>query len=42
MGSDDGLPDQRPGHRVWVDALQMATCPVTNAEYAAYVEAESG
>jgi formylglycine-generating enzyme required for sulfatase activity len=38
LGSDDGLPDERPAHRVrlkgfWIDAHE-----VTNAEFAAFVD----
>ncbi|MEA2415625.1 MAG: hypothetical protein QOI58_2282, partial [Thermoanaerobaculia bacterium] len=39
MGSDDGRPDERPVHRVWVDAFEMAACQVTNSEYAAFANA---
>ncbi len=38
MGSDDGAPDERPVHRVWVDAFELAATQVTNAEYARFVE----
>ena len=34
MGSDDGEENERPLHRVWVDAFAIAAHPVTNAEYA--------
>jgi formylglycine-generating enzyme len=37
MGSDAGLDCERPVHRVWVNALEMAACQVTNAEYARFV-----
>jgi formylglycine-generating enzyme required for sulfatase activity len=33
MGWDDGLPDARPPHAVWVDAFDIGRAPVTNAEY---------
>jgi formylglycine-generating enzyme required for sulfatase activity len=39
MGRDDGHPGERPVHEVWLDAFLIATTPVTNAEYAAYVRA---
>jgi formylglycine-generating enzyme required for sulfatase activity len=39
MGWEEGLPDARPRHRVWVDAFAIARCPVTTAQYRAYVEA---
>ncbi|HEX5475201.1 MAG TPA: SUMF1/EgtB/PvdO family nonheme iron enzyme [Vicinamibacterales bacterium] len=37
MGSDAGQDDERPVHRVFVDAFAMAACPVTRAEYAAFL-----
>jgi formylglycine-generating enzyme required for sulfatase activity len=39
MGSDAGQDDERPVHRVHVDAFEMAAYPVTRAEYAAFLEA---
>lgn len=33
MGSDDGAEDERPVHRVWVDAFELAVYPVTCGEY---------
>jgi formylglycine-generating enzyme required for sulfatase activity len=39
MGDADGPPAERPVHEVWVDAFRIATTPVTNAEYAVYLEA---
>ena len=38
MGGEGGLPDARPRHRVWVDGFEMGVTPVTNAEYAAFLE----
>jgi len=38
MGCDDGRDDERPRHRVWVDAFELAACQTTNAEYACFVE----
>jgi formylglycine-generating enzyme required for sulfatase activity len=35
MGWDDGLPDARPAHHVWVEGFLMARAPVTNAEFGA-------
>ena len=32
MGSDEGPADERPAHRVWVDAFELAVSPVTCAE----------
>lgn len=37
MGSDTGLDCERPPHRVWIDALEMAVCQTTNADYADFV-----
>jgi formylglycine-generating enzyme len=39
MGSDTGQENERPVHRVWVDAFEMAECQVTNAEYARFLAA---
>jgi sulfatase modifying factor 1 len=39
MGSDAGQDDERPVHHVQVDAFEMATYPVTRAEYAAFMAA---
>jgi formylglycine-generating enzyme required for sulfatase activity len=39
MGSDAGQEDERPVHRVRVDAFAMAACPVTRAAYAAFTAA---
>jgi len=39
MGSDSGQENERPVHRVWVDEFQLASCAVTNAEYARFVMA---
>jgi formylglycine-generating enzyme required for sulfatase activity len=44
MGSDASQPGQdneRPVHRVWVDAFEMAACQITNAEYARFCAATS-
>ena len=37
MGSEQGQDNERPVHRVWVDAFLLATCQVTNADYARYL-----
>jgi sulfatase modifying factor 1 len=37
MGSDDGDDDERPVHRVELEAFLMGVHPVTNAEYARFV-----
>jgi formylglycine-generating enzyme required for sulfatase activity len=39
MGWEQGMPGERPRHQVWVDRFFIARTPVTNAEYARYVEA---
>jgi len=39
MGTDLGHEDERPPHRVWVDEFQLAICPVTRAEYEAFIDA---
>jgi len=38
MGSDDGADDERPVHRVWVDAFEIGATQVTNREYSAFRE----
>ncbi|MGH9712037.1 MAG: formylglycine-generating enzyme family protein [Candidatus Acidiferrales bacterium] len=37
MGSDTGQENERPVHRLWVDAFELAACQVTNAEYAQFL-----
>jgi len=37
MGSATGQDNERPVHRVWVDAFDLAACQVTNAEYARFL-----
>jgi formylglycine-generating enzyme required for sulfatase activity len=39
MGSELGQDNERPVHRVEVDAYQLAACQVTNAEYAKFLRA---
>lgn len=39
MGSEDGQENECPVHRVWVDEFAMATCQVTNREYARFLRA---
>jgi formylglycine-generating enzyme len=39
MGSESGQDNERPVHRVWVDAFQLAACQVTNSEYAGFLHA---
>ena len=38
MGSDAGQDDERPVHRVRVDAFDMSAYPVTRAEYAVFLD----
>lgn len=37
MGSATGRDDERPVHRVWVDAFQIAACQVTRSEYSFFL-----
>ena len=39
MGCESGRDDEKPVHRVWVDAFEMASHQLTNAEYARFVAA---
>jgi formylglycine-generating enzyme required for sulfatase activity len=39
MGDDNGRPDERPTHRVYVSAFRMAALPVTNEDYALFLAA---
>jgi formylglycine-generating enzyme required for sulfatase activity len=39
MGWETGLPCERPAHDVWLDGFLIARTPVTNAEFARYLEA---
>jgi len=39
MGWAAGHPAERPAHAVWLDAFRIATTPVTNAEWAAWLAA---
>ena len=39
MGSADGADDERPVHRVWVDAFELAIHPVTRGEYQLFLRA---
>jgi formylglycine-generating enzyme required for sulfatase activity len=39
MGCEAGRDDEKPVHRVWVDAFELAACQVTNAEYARFLAA---
>jgi len=37
MGSDGGRDDEKPAHRVWVDAFELAAFQTTNADYARFL-----
>ena len=39
MGDDNHRPDERPAHRVFVSPFRIAVEPVSNADYAAFLEA---
>jgi len=39
MGDASGRPDERPVHTVYVSAFRMALLPVTNDEYARFLDA---
>ncbi len=39
MGSDDGPADERPAHRVTLQAFRIDRLPVTNADFAAFLNA---
>lgn len=39
MGSDTGQDDERPVHRVYVDAFEASAFPVTRVEYRAFLDA---
>lgn len=38
MGDDGGRPDERPAHRVTLGPFRLAVLPVTNADYAPFLE----
>ncbi len=37
MGCDAGRDDEKPAHRVWVDAFELAAFQTTNEEYARFL-----
>ena len=41
MGSETGQDNERPIHRVWIDAFQLAARQVTNADYTIFLRAEA-
>jgi iron(II)-dependent oxidoreductase len=38
MGSEQGQDNERPIHRVWVDAFRLAACQVTNSDYGYFLQ----
>jgi sulfatase modifying factor 1 len=38
MGCDAGRDDEKPAHRVWVDAFELAAHQTTNVEYAPFLK----
>jgi formylglycine-generating enzyme required for sulfatase activity len=42
MGSETGQDNERPVHRVWIDAFQLAAHQVRNTEYANFLRASAG
>jgi sulfatase modifying factor 1 len=42
MGCATGRDDEKPVHRVWVDAFELGAYQVTNAEYGCFLAATSG
>ena len=41
MGCDQGRDDEKPVHRVWVDAFGMGACQVRNCDWAVFMKATS-
>ena len=41
MGTELGHEDERPPHRVFVDAFELGVCPVTRAQYEHFVDASA-
>ena len=39
MGYAEGRDDEKPVHRVWVDAFELAAYQTTNQDYARFLEA---
>src|SRR5579864_703877 len=39
MGCDTGRDEEKPAHRVWVDAFEMAVVEVRNRDWAAFMAA---
>lgn len=37
MGSDAGRDDEKPAHRVWVDAFELAAFQTTNVQYSRFL-----
>jgi len=41
MGCETGRDDEKPAHRVWVDAFELAVYQVTNAEFQCFLAADN-
>jgi formylglycine-generating enzyme required for sulfatase activity len=41
MGSEDGLDNEKPPHRVWLDGFLIGKFPITRSEYGIFVQAAS-
>src|SRR6476661_709583 len=39
MGCDTGRDDERPAHRIWIDAFDLAAFQTTNAQYVDFLRA---
>jgi formylglycine-generating enzyme required for sulfatase activity len=39
MGSETGQDNERPVHRIWIDAFELAACQITNADYSRFLVA---
>ncbi len=42
LGGDDGSKDEKPGHRARLDSFFMGKYPVTNAQYARFLDSAQG
>jgi len=42
MGDDQGGDDEKPLHRVFTEAFHIARVPITNAQYALFVQPKGG
>src|SRR5271169_3525489 len=39
MGCESGRDDEKPVHRVWTDAFDLAACQATNEDYSCFLAA---